>query len=565
MLTSERAELLRELRAAEGAGAEVELAFSGELDPFFAEPHAGGPAGHHFARGVPTVDGDGFVQLTSEGRESWWYPVIRRLEGDMPAIVGVKLDEQAAELVAMYPEQLHVQAIYDAATKRCEDELLAEPHKTTITAGEDGTWLEVMINDDGRVFVTVARGDDEEDDERVALVGREELLYALGPSEPPLYSAREAMREAGVPNSEPGGGVSTADAIRYLANRAQVAEAMLRAQSVAVAEERPREPDCLTTKGTDTDVERAPELPTVVAEQIEQALTIAEVAMQFGQVLRTTEHPDGQMESDTTHTVMLGLLALELAPTKLRRDRLLGAVLVHDLVETFAYDTCTAWGLTDTQRAEKSTRESEALEMLRDLGLTRIVELIEDYERQDSPESRWVRYVDKICPKLTHLLNRGEALRAIGMTRESMLAKHEEQRAELVKMYPEQRHAGALFDATVARCEAELLGATGLRGKDATTGVVDEVAAPGSAPDEGLFSVVTTEWTTASSIADEFGIAEKLVVAVATTLGIAESRVDAHWTSDDGTGKLSLSPVGVRLLRRELASRGYTRSQGQTR
>jgi hypothetical protein len=89
--TRERAELLRQLRAAEGAGAEVELAFSGELDPFFAEPHAGGPAGHHFARGVPTVDGDGFVQLESEGRESWWYPVIRRLEGDMPAIVGVTL------------------------------------------------------------------------------------------------------------------------------------------------------------------------------------------------------------------------------------------------------------------------------------------------------------------------------------------------------------------------------------------------------------------------------------------------------------------------------------------
>lgn len=199
--------------------------------------------------------------------------------------------------------------------------------------------------------------------------------------------------------------------------------------------------------------------PKSYAGVMDHALHIAEVALYFGQVERATQHPDGRPESDATHTLMLALIALELAPPELDRGKLLAAVIVHDLPEWHpsVQDTNTAWGLSEYEREAKASRERWAVERLRDRGLHSIVALIEDYERQDSPESRWVRYVDKVMPKLTHLLNGGAALRAIGMTRADMLEKHAEQGRELQERYPEQDHARMLFDAACRRCESTLL------------------------------------------------------------------------------------------------------------
>jgi hypothetical protein len=82
--------------------------------------------------------------------------------------------------------------------------------------------------------------------------------------------------------------------------------------------------------------------------------------------------------------------------------------------------------------------------------------LLDEYERQASPEARFVRYVDKIAPKLTHLANRGAALRRIGMRRADMVEKHKAQGAQLTEEYPEQTIARALFEAACERCEANV-------------------------------------------------------------------------------------------------------------
>jgi len=195
------------------------------------------------------------------------------------------------------------------------------------------------------------------------------------------------------------------------------------------------------------------------ANLLDRAQRVADVALLFGETMRATQHPDGRPESDTTHTVMLGMLVVELAPEGCDLGKLLAMVLVHDLPEYHpdVKDTCTAWGLSDSEKAEKAARERWGVEQLRELGLERIVALIEEYETQVSPEARWVRYVDKVCPKLTHLRNGGSALRAIGMTFADMISKHAEQGAELRAMYPEQDQARELFAAACRRCEAELL------------------------------------------------------------------------------------------------------------
>lgn len=192
-------------------------------------------------------------------------------------------------------------------------------------------------------------------------------------------------------------------------------------------------------------------------------LTLADLALRFGRVERATFHPDGQRpESDTDHTVMLGLLAIQIAGDNphlgLDIMRLGTLALVHDFAEVYAGDTDTTGGLTPEQRAEKEAREKAALDQLGEvLGESYIPSLIAMYERQRSPEVRFLRYLYKITPKLTHALNGNAAIRRQGHSVEWLRERHRQQGAELAERYPEFAGVlGPLFDAACAESEAAL-------------------------------------------------------------------------------------------------------------
>jgi len=72
---------------------------------------------------------------------------------------------------------------------------------------------------------------------------------------------------------------------------------------------------------------------------------LGQLALAFGRVNRITRHEDGTTpESDTDHTVMLGLIACALAERwypHLDRGLVAQYALVHDLVEVYAGDTPT--------------------------------------------------------------------------------------------------------------------------------------------------------------------------------------------------------------------------------
>ena len=166
-------------------------------------------------------------------------------------------------------------------------------------------------------------------------------------------------------------------------------------------------------------------------ELLPDVLTVADLALKFGQVERATYHQDGtRPETDTDHTVMLGLIACSLAErinTKHTAERLsaesiaagcsieilnVGLVaqfaFVHDLVEALAGDT----DMLDPSPAKvvaKEDREQQAAKEIRrrTTKLPWIGKMIETYDRQVLPEARFVRAVDKIMPKLTMALNRG--------------------------------------------------------------------------------------------------------------------------------------------------------------
>jgi 5'-deoxynucleotidase YfbR-like HD superfamily hydrolase len=186
-------------------------------------------------------------------------------------------------------------------------------------------------------------------------------------------------------------------------------------------------------------------------------LQIAALALQFGRVDRATCHPDGERpESDTDHTVMLGLLAIDIAHRNpslgLNPERLALLALVHDLAEVYAGDTNTTGGLTPEQQREKEAREAAAFARIeREIG-GGIALAMRRYELQRSPEARFLRYLDKVTPKLTHALNGGAAVRRQGHDLAWLRARHRAQGAELAARYPEFAAVlGPIFDAA---CEA---------------------------------------------------------------------------------------------------------------
>lgn len=142
-------------------------------------------------------------------------------------------------------------------------------------------------------------------------------------------------------------------------------------------------------------------------------------------------HPDRvTKESDTDHTVMLGWLACAFA-SRFFFELDLGLVaqfaLIHDAVEVYAGDTQTL-RISAPEREAKKVREAESSERIeQEFGATLpwFPHLIWCYERQNTPEARFIKAMDKFLPKIVHLLDRMAGLREFGIDKpelETMLA-----------------------------------------------------------------------------------------------------------------------------------------------
>lgn len=166
-------------------------------------------------------------------------------------------------------------------------------------------------------------------------------------------------------------------------------------------------------------------------------INLGRLSLAFGRVDRITYHDDGEtLESDTDHTVMLGLVACAFAARHLNLD--LGLVaqyaLVHDLVEVYAGDTPTLVALSVDAKEEKARREEAALLRLAEefaFSLPWVATTIADYERRADPEARYVKAMDKLLPKITHVLNDCMTVRAQGMDAAALAERYEAQFVEL--------------------------------------------------------------------------------------------------------------------------------------
>lgn len=188
---------------------------------------------------------------------------------------------------------------------------------------------------------------------------------------------------------------------------------------------------------------------------LDEALRIARISLAFGRVERATRHEDGvRPETDTDHTVMLGLVACELAPPGLDRIKVAAFAMVHDLAEVYAGDTQTLT-ITSEGMVAKAEREHAArVRLIEELGhRSWLIGALATYERQQEPEARFVRLLDKVLPKLTHAFNGCAAAKAL-TDRAGFDVAHERQYRRLAAEYPEFPETLALLRASMDHAEA---------------------------------------------------------------------------------------------------------------
>lgn len=176
-----------------------------------------------------------------------------------------------------------------------------------------------------------------------------------------------------------------------------------------------------------------------IGKAADDVVAMGKVALDFGRVRRITFHPDGQRpETDTDHTVMLALVACSLAErwfAGLNIGRVAQFCVVHDVHEVYADDMPTLRELTTEQRAMKMMLERDAARRLgvEFADLPWLTSMIALYESQSTPEARYVKFVDKVMPKITHLLNGGVTIARQGMTRDELVTRYERQGIELAR------------------------------------------------------------------------------------------------------------------------------------
>lgn len=123
-------------------------------------------------------------------------------------------------------------------------------------------------------------------------------------------------------------------------------------------------------------------------------------------------------ENDVEHSYSLAMMAWYLCGhfPELDRDAVIRFALAHDLVEIHAGDTFP-YG-DPAHVASKHRREMEALEQLQNEweDFPEMTQTIEQYEKRDTAEAKFVYALDKILPTIMNFLGKGHGWREHNLT-----------------------------------------------------------------------------------------------------------------------------------------------------
>jgi putative hydrolase of HD superfamily len=147
------------------------------------------------------------------------------------------------------------------------------------------------------------------------------------------------------------------------------------------------------------------------------ALQLAALSSRLALENRTlVNHITGRPENVAEHSSMLAIVApgiAELYYPHLNANLICRFASIHDAVEAYVGDTATH-NITDAGLKEKLAREMRGLKQLKKdfAQMPGFVELIEQYEAQETEEARFVRIVDKWMPVLVHFGDKGKTVRS---------------------------------------------------------------------------------------------------------------------------------------------------------
>jgi 5'-deoxynucleotidase YfbR-like HD superfamily hydrolase len=196
-------------------------------------------------------------------------------------------------------------------------------------------------------------------------------------------------------------------------------------------------------------------------EAYDYLLVLSHITVRFARVMREPRYPDGATESDVEHSFHLGITATELASTyfpDLNAGLVAQFSLVHDLPELYAGDT-PSFNLSDEERAKKEQNEKAASTRLSRELPPYTAKLLERYERQEEPEARFVRLIDKILP-IIMMVVAGDACTFKEDFNVTSLASLSEVRAKEVTklhdMFPEFPFIHMVRSLVVERADATL-------------------------------------------------------------------------------------------------------------
>jgi putative hydrolase of HD superfamily len=162
-------------------------------------------------------------------------------------------------------------------------------------------------------------------------------------------------------------------------------------------------------------------------KEVKNMEDVVRMVFDFARIDRVTMAPDGTLESDADHTVMMSVLSCAVA-SKYYKDLDLGLVaqfaIVHDLLEVYTGDFDTFKTVDNDQLfVDKKKLEVQALEKMETRFRSTypwISDIVDRYERLDTKEARFVKTLDKIIPKVTNVVNGGMYFRKNNLSKEDV-------------------------------------------------------------------------------------------------------------------------------------------------
>ncbi len=160
-------------------------------------------------------------------------------------------------------------------------------------------------------------------------------------------------------------------------------------------------------------------------DRLKQQIAFALEIDKLKHVVRRNRLTDGsRRENDVEHSWHLALMVMllaEHAAEPIDAMRVMRMVLIHDIVEIDACDTCVYHTAARADAAETERAAADRLfGMLPDDQCAEFRALWDEFEERVTPEARFARALDRLQPMLLNYTSQGAAWRELGVTYEQV-------------------------------------------------------------------------------------------------------------------------------------------------